>query len=323
VLELRLELPRKSFTVSVDLQVQTNSVFCLFGPSATGKSSILSVIAGFETAYKDAYLSIDGKVLADTRTGPGNFYPPWRRGIGYLEQSARLFPHLTVAQNILYGAPRGPVDAWFEDIVESLDLRDYLAVRPRQLSGGLTQRVALARALAARPRVLLLDEPFSALDWMARRVLQNFVLAVHHKFPMTIVLVTHQLTEAQRMANTIALIDQGQILQTGSPSNLMESPSSWRVAQLLGYISILRGSDGGQYALHPDRMIIGRQPSLGISVDALIHDIVWKEGRQCALVKLQAPWETQETIEVNLAPTDNVQAGEYVPITFVHPPRVG
>ncbi|MFB5192420.1 ABC transporter ATP-binding protein [Alicyclobacillus fastidiosus] len=323
MLELQLKLPRRSFTVSVDLRIQTNSIFCLFGPSATGKSSILSVIAGFETDYEDVYLAIDGEVLANTNLKSGGFCPPWRRGIGYMEQSARLFPHLTVEQNILYGVARRPMDRWSADIIDFLDLRDYLSVRPRQLSGGLTQRVALARALAAKPRVLLLDEPFSALDWMARRALQDLVLTLHQSFPMTIVLVTHQLTEAQRMADTIALMDRGQILQTGSPGDLMASPSSWRAAQLLGYASLFRDSDDVQYAIHPDRIVVGRQPNHGITVDANVHQVIWHEGHQRAVLLLKAPWQTEQMIEVNLAPTDNVQVGAKVPITFVHPPQIG
>ncbi|GEO26505.1 hypothetical protein AAC03nite_22900 [Alicyclobacillus acidoterrestris] len=323
MLELSLQLPRKSFSVSVDLLIEKGVVFCLFGPSAAGKSSILSFIAGFETGYDKAYLAIDGNVLTDTTSEASVFSPPWQRGVGYMEQSARLFPHLTVEQNILYGV-RGQRDAHIDDIITFLELENYLSARPSQLSGGLTQRVALARALATKPRVLLLDEPFSALDAIARRALQNLVLNVHQQFPMTIVLVTHQLTEAQRMADQIALIDKGAILQVGSPNELMESPSSWRAAQLLGYVAYLQTFAGQAYALHPDKAVLGRHTDIGICVDARICDMVWHEGRRRALIQFRGAKgeKMDEVMEVNLAPTDVAEVGDSVPVTFIRPPVV-
>lgn len=321
MLHLLLELPRKAFTVTVDLRVATNSVFCLFGPSATGKSSILSVIAGFETNCRRAYLTIDDEILTDTDTR--TFIPPWRRGIGYMEQSARLFPNMTVEQNILYGAPRGKGGDWYERIVDELELRDYLGTRPQHLSGGLTQRVALARAIVPKPRVLLLDEPFSALDWMSRRDLQDLVKSVHHEFPTTIIFVTHQLTEAQRLADQIALIDEGRILQTDTPNQLMENPVSWRCAQLMGYTTALRGSDGHRYAVHPDRVILGHHPNMGLPLKAVVRDAAWYEGRRRVRLALVDGGNAVEPFDITISAVDEVNIGEEIAITLHHPPVVG
>jgi ABC-type Fe3+/spermidine/putrescine transport system ATPase subunit len=305
--------------ISVNLTVQTGETLCLFGPSATGKSSILSVIAGFEKGYKHAYLSIDEKVLMDTNVWPKVMVPPWNRKIGYMEQSARLFPHLNVEQNILYGVSGNIDKEWVDRIIESVDLKDALLLKPNQISGGMSQRVALARALAAKPHVLLLDEPFSALDRESRRTLQELVRDVKREFSITMILVTHQLTEAQRMADQIALIDQGMILQTGTPSELMERPNSWEVAKLLGYTSIIQRDNGEKFIVHPDQAVLGSQPDAGIPIEADIKEVLWYEGKRRVQLSLCPPWTAFGNLEVNLFSTDNLTIGERIKITVAHP----
>lgn len=317
MLRVRLELPRKSFVISIDLQVPTGKIYCLYGPSAAGKSSILAAIAGFERGYSTGYVDLDGRVLVDTSTQPQIDIPVWRRQMAYLEQSARLFPHLTVEQNLLYGASRLSRSE-FVDFVDELGLEDYLNFHPSQLSGGLIQRVALGRSLATRPAVLLLDEPFSALDWNSRHSLQDLLLRLRHRFLLTMVLVTHQLTEAQRLADQIVLVDQGQILQIGTPTELMEKPTSWRAAQLLGYRHLLPASGQKAYAIHTDRIVLGDAPNLGPTARGKVAEIIWYEGQQRARVELNFPW--QETVEMPLSARDNVQPGDLLALTFVRPP---
>ncbi|WP_067618140.1 ATP-binding cassette domain-containing protein [Alicyclobacillus acidiphilus] len=322
MLRFSLELPRRHFTVSVDLTVAKYAIHGLFGASATGKSSVLSAIAGFETGYRRMFLAMDDDVLVDTEAAPNIVRPAWQRGIAYLTQATKLFPHMSVMQNVLYGAAPDSDEKWIDSVLEALDLRGYLSSRPQQLSGGLAQRVALARALVSRPRVLLLDEPFSALDWMSRQTLQELVHAVHRQFGMTTIFVTHQLTEAQRLADTMSLIDEGRILQTGSPRELLESPGSWRAAQLMGYSGRIRDGAGRCYAIHADRTWLSHRPDLGISFDSIVQDIMWYEGRQRASVTPCRPWESEGPLYVTLPPDQSVQPGDCVTITAIAPPRL-
>lgn len=318
MLQLKLELPRKNFVISVDLHVQAGTILCLFGPSATGKSSILSTIAGFEKNYTNAHLSIDGQTLVDSNAKPAVWCPPWRRHIGYMEQSPRLFPHLNVQQNIFYGVSKDGDAEWIHRIIEAVGIKDVLTMRPKQLSGGMAQRVALARALAVRPRLLLLDEPFSALDWAARRALQDLVIDVQQQFSMTLILVTHQLTEAQKMANRIALIDQGVILQTGSPSELMEQPVSWQAAQLLGYTAAVQGDNGKPFFIHPDQVVLGEHPHMGVPVQGIVTDVTWYEGRRRVRVALTPPWTASQDPEIHLSSTDELQRHQSITFTVRH-----
>jgi ABC-type Fe3+/spermidine/putrescine transport system ATPase subunit len=324
MLQLRLELARKAFMITADLEIQTGSVFALFGPSAAGKSSILSFMAGFETTARDAYLAIDGDVYVDTSRQFATLTPPWSRRIAYMTQSPRLFPHLTVRDNILYGTRHGKEKHGFEQLISALELSDYLTYRPQRLSGGLMQRVALARALASKPRILLMDEPFSALDAMARAKLQNLILDIHHAFPITIVLVSHQFTEVQKLADEMALIDNGHIVQTGTPAVLMDHPASWQVARLLGYSTVVENGYIS-YAVHPDRVIVGSCPESGCSINGTVEDIVFYEGRQRVRVHIDAPWRVKDAsaFEVNLAITEDVRVSEPITLTLVHPPQIG
>lgn len=320
MLRLNLELPRKQFTISVDLKVPTGSKLCVFGRSGTGKSSLLSAIAGFEQNYKRAYLAVDDVTLIDTEAHPAVFCPPWRRNIGYMEQSPRLFPHLNVKQNILYGMSRHPDKEWFNRIVEAIDLKELLSMHPRQLSGGMAQRVALARALAVKPKVLLLDEPFSALDSTSRRGLQDLVLEIQRQFSITLILVTHQLTEAQKMADEIALIEQGIILQTGSPSELIESPISWQAAQLMGYTSMIQGTNGEKFLMHPDRVVFGVHRELGIPIEGIVNELTWYEGRRRIQLTLCPPWTALGKPEIHLSTREPVHLGERIEVTITNPP---
>lgn len=316
MLQLNLELPRKQFVIAVDLTVETGEALCLFGPSATGKSSILSAIAGFEKGYNKAYLKVDDHVLMATEAKPRLITPPWKRKMGYMEQSARLFPHLNVEQNILYGVA-GQVDHdWVARIIDAVGLKNDLALNPKEISGGMAQRVALARALAVKPNVLLLDEPFSALDWESRRTLQDLVRQVKRDFSMTMILVTHQLTEAQRMADHIALIDQGRILQIGTPNDLIERPASFSAAKLMGYTSVIQNGEGDTFLVHPDQVLLGSEPEMGIPIEAVVQEVLWYEGKRRVQLTLCPPWTAQGNVEVNLTSTTAAPLNIGHPITL-------
>ncbi len=212
----------------------------------------------------------------------------------------------------------------FQQVVSALSLEPYLALRPEQLSGGLTQRVALARALVAKPRVLLMDEPFSALDWASRRSLQDLLQDIQHAFRLTVLLVTHQLSEAQRLADQIALIDAGRILQTGSPQELMTSPASWRAAQLLGFTALIE-TENGMFAVHPDRVAAGAYPDLGIVMHGRIEQLVWHEGRQLVALHVEPPIQVlhQPMLEVALPSIQPYERNQQIELTLIHPPRIG
>lgn len=318
MLELKLELPRRAFDIDIELRIPTGTAYCLYGPSGTGKSSILSVIAGFERKYRFARLQIDNTVYIDTTRTPAVNVPTWQRRFGYMEQAPHLFPHLTVYENISYGMPRHDSSRWLETLIERLELGPYLAAKPRKLSGGQKQRVALARALAVRPQILMLDEPFSALDWQARVSLQQAIADWQKELGFTVLLVTHQLTEAQRLATCIGLIDSGHILQECSPAALFSRPASRRAAQLLGYTHFLPSGNGQKFAIHPDCAVIGSHYDLGEAVTGKVIALYEHTGRR--RVKLILPEYESISIEVNLSVQDAPNIGDTLELTFVNPP---
>ncbi len=230
------------FELAVEFTASENQIIVLFGPSGAGKSITLGAIAGF--IAPDA-----GRIVADTRVlfdsdQRINVLPQQRR-IGLVKQDLALFPHLTVEQNIAYGLFREPA-SWQHDRVQDL-LRlmnlDGLAARyPAQLSGGQQQRVALARALAPNPQLLLLDEPFSSLDAPTRTQLRDELLRLQRQIKIPILFVTHDLGEAYFLADRIAVIDAGKILQMDTPGEILSRPCCLTVARAIGVKNILAGT---------------------------------------------------------------------------------
>jgi molybdate transport system ATP-binding protein len=227
---IQRQLP--SFGLDVNFCVPTGRVV-LFGPSGAGKSLTLQAIAGL-FVLDSARISNGATIWQDSRVGL--FVPPQERHIGYLPQRYALFPHLTVIQNIAFGQ-RKRGSAAKKQIAELLLLMQLEGLerrRPAQLSGGQQQRVALARALAAEPRLLLLDEPWSALDAPVRATLREEILHFHEQFHVPLVFVTHDLLDAQILAQTVIIIHGGKVLQTGSPEEVFRSPATRLVATLVG-----------------------------------------------------------------------------------------
>ncbi len=228
-------------TVAVDdvsLEIGAGEFFSLLGPSGCGKTTTLRIIGGFvyPTAGK---VFINGEEMAST--------PPYRRPVNTVFQNYALFPHKTVAQNIAFGlemkrktkAETGEAVARALDLIQLLGYEDR---KPSELSGGEKQRVALARALINEPTILLLDEPLSALDLKLRRQMQSELKALQRKVGITFVYVTHDQGEALALSERIAVMNEGKILQVGTPADIYDSPQSRFVADFIGTSNFLEGT---------------------------------------------------------------------------------
>ncbi|PDS42817.1 ABC transporter ATP-binding protein [Rhizobium anhuiense] len=216
----------------ISLDVSAGSRTAVVGPSGSGKTTLLRIIAGFEQPDVGR-VTLDGDLLADGLAA----VPAHKRGIGIVSQDGALFPHLSVAENIGFGFERGAADRE-KRILELLDMveldRGMLARRPHQLSGGQQQRVALARALGRKPRLMLLDEPFSALDTGLRENMRKAVARVLQAAGITTILVTHDQEEALTFADQVAVLREGRLIQAGSPQSLYLHPRDRETALFLG-----------------------------------------------------------------------------------------
>ena len=222
----------------VNLTVRAGEVLCLLGPSGCGKSTTLRIIAGIER-QSSGVIRADGVVLSDDNTDT----PPEARGVGLIFQDFALFPHLSVAQNIGFGLRGSAAEkrARVSELLERVDLAGYGDTAPHMLSGGEQQRVALARALAPRPRIMLMDEPFSGLDNRLRDGIRDETLQLLKEEGTAVVLVTHEPEEAMRMADQIALMRDGEVVQTGAPYNIYHAPCDRDAAAFFSDINVLPG----------------------------------------------------------------------------------
>ena len=232
----------KPVVADVSLTLAAGQVTCLLGPSGCGKSTSLRSIAGVERADAGEVWS-DGRQMA----GPGLHLPPEQRGIGMMFQDFALFPHLTVAANVGFGlqGDRTSKAARVGELLERVNLSGFAAKHPHQLSGGEQQRVALARALAPRPKVMLMDEPFSGLDNRLRDGIRDTTLQILKEEGTGVVLVTHEPDEAMRMADEIALMRGGRIVQRGAPYNVYNAPVDRAAAAFFSDINVIQGVSKG------------------------------------------------------------------------------
>lgn len=243
MLEVSLRKKLESFSVSVNLSLD-EELIVLFGPSGAGKSMILKMISGIVKPDNGRVVS-GGEALFDSSSGVN--VPIRNRKVGYLFQDYALFPHMTVEENIAYGI-EGPKDAAGKKVGELMGLMRLVGLEkrfPHELSGGQKQRTALARTLAAEPRVLLLDEPFSALDYQVREKLRADLLNIHRIYPITTVLVTHDLEEAFMLGKKIAVINNGLIEQSGTREDVFYRPKTRNVARFMGVRNIFAGAVSG------------------------------------------------------------------------------
>jgi sulfate transport system ATP-binding protein len=219
----------------IDLEIESGSLTALLGPSGSGKSTLLRVIAGLEVPSSGRVI-LDGKDVTNLA--------PQQRGIGFVFQHYAAFKHMTVRDNVAFGLkvrkkPKGEIKDKVDELLRVVGLDGYQQRYPSQLSGGQRQRMALARALAIEPAVLLLDEPFGALDAKVRAELRTWLRRLHDEVHVTTVLVTHDQEEALDVADTIAVMDAGQIAQTGGPRELYDAPVSDFVMSFLGPVARL------------------------------------------------------------------------------------
>ncbi|MET0428139.1 MAG: polyamine ABC transporter ATP-binding protein, partial [Microvirga sp.] len=232
---IRVDRVTKRFgaAVAVDslaLDIYDKEFFCLLGPSGCGKSTLMRMIAGFE-APSEGRITLDGRDLAGV--------PPYRRPVNMMFQSYALFPHMSVESNIAFGLKqdglgKDEISARVGDMLRLVQLEPLARRRPHQLSGGQRQRVALARALAKRPRVLLLDEPLGALDKKLREETQFELMDIQHSLGMTFIVVTHDQEEAMTMADRIAVMNHGRIVQVATPGEIYEQPRTRFIAEFVG-----------------------------------------------------------------------------------------
>ena len=219
----------------VTLEVQTGEIFGVLGPSGCGKTTLLRLIAGFERP-ETGTVTVGGTLVA----GDGTWVSPERRRIGMVFQDYALFPHLTVERNVGFGVPRG-AGADTQRALELVGLQHKADRHPHELSGGERQRVALARALAPGPEIVLLDEPFSNLDATLRAELRREVELILRDADTSAILVTHDQEEALSLADRLALMREGRIVQVGAPEEVYAQPSERWAAQFVGEVNVLPG----------------------------------------------------------------------------------
>jgi iron(III) transport system ATP-binding protein len=252
----------------VSLQVAAGQVTCLLGPSGCGKSTTLRMIAGVETPETGRIL-IDGQEVF----GPHVNLPPEARGVGLMFQDFALFPHLTVAGNVSFGltGDKAARARRVNELLEKVNLPGFAAKHPHELSGGEQQRVALARALAPRPRVMLMDEPFSGLDNRLRDGIRDSTLEVLKDEGAAVLLVTHEPDEAMRMADEIALMRGGRVVQQGAPYNVYNAPVDKAAAAFFSDVNVIRGVSKGALTDTPFGAFLTPGHADGAEVDIVIR----------------------------------------------------
>ena len=248
----------------VTLAVTEGSLTALLGPSGSGKSTLLRIVAGLETP-DDGQVLIDGADVTVAR--------PQDRGVGFVFQHYAAFTHMTVRQNVAFGLrirkrPKDEVTRRVDELLSLVGLTTWAEQRPDQLSGGQRQRMALARALAVEPRVLLLDEPFGALDANVRGELRRWLRRLHDEQGVTTILVTHDQEEAMEVADTIAVMNTGRIEQVGSPREVYDAPRTDFVMGFLGPVSRIDGR-----LVRPHDVTVSLEPAPG-AIEAMVRRVV-------------------------------------------------
>jgi putrescine transport system ATP-binding protein len=221
----------------VSLKIYKGEIFCLLGASGCGKTTLLRMLGGFE-------MPTSGKILIDGEDMTG--VPPYERPVNMMFQSYALFPHMNVEQNVAFGLKqdriaKAEINERVATMLDLVKLGDFGKRKPHQLSGGQRQRVALARSLVKRPKLLLLDEPLGALDKKLREHTQFELISLQDKLGVTFVVVTHDQEEAMTLASRIGVMNHGEIVQAGTPSEIYEFPSSKFVADFVGSVNMFEG----------------------------------------------------------------------------------
>jgi sulfate/thiosulfate transport system ATP-binding protein len=293
----------------VSVEIPGGSLTALLGPSGSGKSTLLRVIAGLERP-DGGTVEIDGR---DATT-----LPPQRRGVGFVFQHYAAFKHMTVRENVAFGLkvarrPRAEIRARVEELLELVQLPGLADRYPAQLSGGQRQRMALARALAVEPQVLLLDEPFGALDARVRKELRAWLRRLHDEVHVTTVFVTHDQEEAMEVADRIVVMNQGRVEQVGGPRDLYEHPANAFVMGFVGPVTRL-----GDHFIRPHDLELRREPN-GTTSEAMVERLVHLGFEVRAELVLHDGQRLQAQITRDGAEELELQPGQ---IVYVRPSRV-
>ena len=252
----------------VSLTVAAGEIVCLLGPSGCGKSTTLRIAAGVDRQDAGEGL-LDGKVASDGRV----HQPPEARSVGLIFQDFALFPHLDVAANVAFGLRGGKAakEATAQEYLDKVGLGGFGRKFPHMLSGGEQQRVALARALAPKPRVMLMDEPFSGLDNRLRDGIRDETLEILREQDTAVLLVTHEPEEAMRMADNIALMRDGRIVQEGAPYNIYNAPADRDAVAFFSDINVIRGKVEGSLVQTPFGQFLAPGVHEGNEVEIVIR----------------------------------------------------
>jgi putrescine transport system ATP-binding protein len=305
---------------NVSLDIRRGEIFCLLGGSGSGKTTLLRMLAGFETPTSGS-IQIDGADMSTT--------PPYERPVNMMFQSYALFPHMSVEKNVAFGLEQEGVSGadtrrQVAEILDIVKMGGFGARKPHQLSGGQRQRVALARALVKRPKLLLLDEPLAALDKKLREHTQFELLSIQQRLGVTFIVVTHDQEEAMTLGTRLGVMNQGGIVQVGSPSDIYESPANRFVADFIGSVNMFEGqvSQGGSdgvridcaelrgtvradrtvacadgatvwTAIRPEKITIGRQPPPAVTasenlVRGTVREIAYMGDMSIYLVQIDS-----------------------------------
>jgi len=304
----------------INIDVAGGELVALLGPSGCGKSTLLRIVSGF-------IRQTQGRVLFDEDAV--DQLPPSRRGVGIVFQNYALFPHMTVADNVAYGLqaqkwPRAKIGARVAEMLALVHMGEFAERKPRQLSGGQQQRIALARCLATDPKLLLLDEPFGALDKNLRLDMQIEVKRLQREYGITTVLVTHDQEEALSMADRIAVMSRGRIEQISSPTEIYDRPQTLFVNQFVGTANVLPGElvqangtaavrvAGGAVlaASAPPELTAGAKVLLSMRPEQLRLESSPGDGRIAGVVKTVLPLGPQVVYEVEIAGTTSLKVSE-------------
>jgi putrescine transport system ATP-binding protein len=289
----------------LSIDIYEREFFALLGPSGCGKTTLMRMLAGFETPDEGRVL-LGGQDLAGV--------PPYRRPVNIMFQSYALFPHMSVADNIAFGLkqeslPRAEISERVAAMLKLVHLEGMERRRPHQLSGGQRQRVALARALAKRPKVLLLDEPLAALDRKLREQTQFELMEIQATLGTTFMIVTHDQEEAMTVADRIAVMDHGRIVQIGTPTQIYEQPSSRYVAEFVGDVNLIEatvsGRDGGAVLL---------ESAIGSPLRAIVTENIVPQTKVALALR---PEKIRITVRKPGEATENVARGEVIGIAYL------
>ena len=302
---------------NVSLEVADGEFLTLLGPSGSGKTTVLRMIAGFETA-DSGEIKINGESVINL--------PPYERPVNTVFQDYALFPHLTVRENIEYGlrvkkVPKAERAELSSQALEQVRLPDYGDRKPAQLSGGQRQRVALARALVNKPKVLLLDEPLGALDLKLREQMQFELKDIQRSIGITFIFVTHDQEEALTMSDSIAVFNNGRIVQLGTPREVYENPQEKFVSEFIGQTNKVNdervkalGFGTSAFNIRPEHIQIAKEPipTHDRKVSGILKDVIFTG----ALTKYLVVTELGELISTQSTPLSGLKIGDRVNLSW-------